>query len=154
MLIPHDGFAVYVEAAVFPDQDLASYGVVIKGNNGNFISVKNGPVRCFNDAHLAEAIAIKEALSWANERGLQKVAIFSDCQIVCNLLNGSSLDFSCAGCVISQWLDLKRHFDLVYIHFIPRSVNKLAYAMTRASPSSTSPTTWFDSIPPCIELLI
>ncbi|XP_019184990.1 PREDICTED: uncharacterized protein LOC109179969 [Ipomoea nil] len=33
-------------------------------STGSYMAAKNGPLRCLNDAHLAEALAFKEALSW------------------------------------------------------------------------------------------
>ncbi|XP_031105168.1 uncharacterized protein LOC116010045 [Ipomoea triloba] len=35
---------------------------------GEFVAAKNGSLRCHKDVHLAEAMAIKEALSWAKDR--------------------------------------------------------------------------------------
>ncbi|XP_019168337.1 PREDICTED: uncharacterized protein LOC109164040 [Ipomoea nil] len=101
-VVPDDAFTLLVDAAVFPNDGLASYGVVLKDSDGNYVAVKNGPIRCVQDAHLAEAIAIKEALSWAYERRLSNVVVLSDCQTACKFFNGSLLDFSSAGCVIQQ----------------------------------------------------
>ncbi|XP_019150180.1 PREDICTED: uncharacterized protein LOC109146988 [Ipomoea nil] len=92
-LVQEDGFAIYTDAAVFVERDFASFGVVIMDKLGNVVAAKNGPVRCLNDVNLAEAIAIKEALSWAYDRRMTKVAVFSDCQTVCNAINGMALDY-------------------------------------------------------------
>ncbi|XP_019158135.1 PREDICTED: uncharacterized protein LOC109154846 [Ipomoea nil] len=57
------------------------------------LEAKNGPSRCLNDAHLAEAVVIKEALSWVKEKGLYKSdGFFFYCQSVCNLINSHQVD--------------------------------------------------------------
>lgn len=62
-------FCVYVDATVFLESGQTSYGVVIKDNHGEYVAAKSDPVCCLNDVNLAEAIAIKEALSWVKEGG-------------------------------------------------------------------------------------
>ncbi|XP_031107562.1 uncharacterized protein LOC116012214 [Ipomoea triloba] len=145
---------IYVDAAVFPETDQASYGVIILDNNDGFVAAKSGPIRCLNDAHLAEAIAIKEALSWAKEKGIRRLKVYSDCQAVCNLFNGTLPDFSFAGCTINECRELKRHFEFVSIQFISRSVNKPAHVLARAARSQTGPHCWISSLPSCIQTLI
>ncbi|XP_031104996.1 uncharacterized protein LOC116009931 [Ipomoea triloba] len=121
---------------------------------GDFFAAKNGNFHCHNDVHLAESMAVKEALSWAKDRAWLKIRVLSDCQSVCNLINGSSLDHSYAGCVIDDCKALQRHFEVVSIGFIPRSVNKLAHAVARAASSQPGPNVWFSSIPSCISHLV
>lgn len=153
-VIPAGAVRVCVDAAVFSELGLAYYGVVILDRDGGFIAAKNGPLRCLNDAHLAEALAIKEALSWVKDRGFLKIVVCSDCQTVCNLINGSSVDYSYAGCVINECKNYKRHFESVSFRFISRSVNKSAHALARATRSQTDACCWISSIPFCIQHLI
>lgn len=82
------------------------------------------------------------------------VYIFSDCQSVCNLINGAALDLSYAGCVIDECRGYRRHFELVSFKFISRSVNKLAHEVARAACSQTGPFTCISCVPFCIEHLI
>ncbi|XP_019163064.1 PREDICTED: uncharacterized protein LOC109159406 [Ipomoea nil] len=148
-----DMFMLYVDAAVFTATHEASYGVVITQANGNFVAAKNGQVQCMDDVHLAEAIAIKEALSWAKERGILKARVHSDCQMICKLLNGSLPDYTYAGCILSECRDLQRHFDIVSIQYVSRSVNMAAHALARAARSQPDPMIWSISLPRCIEHL-
>ncbi|XP_031095273.1 uncharacterized protein LOC115999571 [Ipomoea triloba] len=142
---------VYVDAAVFPDIRRAFYGVVVNDGHGVFVAATNGHLQCLADPHLAEALAIKEALSWCKDINFARISIFSDCQIVCNLFNGSLPDHSYAGCVINECRTLKRHFEVVSLQFIQQSTNKLAHALARAARSQSDSSSWFSSIPLCIE---
>lgn len=126
---------VYVNATVFLDTGHAYYGVVVMDSFGGFIAAKNGPLRCLNDAHLVEALAIKEALSWVKCRGFTKIVVLSDCETVCNLINGFLVEFSYAGCVVSDCKSFQRHFEIMSFRFIPRSVNQFAHALARATNS-------------------
>ncbi|XP_019182382.1 PREDICTED: receptor-like protein 12 [Ipomoea nil] len=109
---------IYVDATVFGDTDEAYFGVFVVDSNGEFVAAKNGPIRCLSDVHLAEALAVKEALSWVKELGLTK-------------------DLSYAGCVIRECRSFQRHFDLVSFHYVSRSVNRFAHALARATRSQT-----------------
>ncbi|XP_019150693.1 PREDICTED: uncharacterized protein LOC109147547 [Ipomoea nil] len=152
--IPTDVMQLYVDAAVFKDTNQASFGVVMLNNIDVYVATLSGPVRCMNDVHLAEAFAIKEALSWAKARDLRKVMVKTDCQAVCNLLNGSLLDLSFAGCVINDCRELKRHFDMVSFCYVSRSVNRLAHTLARAARSDTDPHCWISTFPSCIASLL
>jgi len=87
-----DEVRIFVDAAVFSNPERAFFGCVVLGLNGDFLAARNGDLRCMNDAHLAEALAVKEALSWVKDKGYAKIKLFSNCQSVCNLLNGSRTD--------------------------------------------------------------
>ncbi|XP_019160731.1 PREDICTED: uncharacterized protein LOC109157286 [Ipomoea nil] len=149
-----DSVSVFVDAGIFSDTGEAYYDIFVQDGNGTFAGAKNGHVKCLNDAHLEEALAIREALSWLKDRGFNRVAVLSDCQMVCRFLNGTSQDLSYAGCVLRECRDLKRHFESVSFQFVSRSVNKVAQALTRAMRSQTGPNCWLFSVPSCIEHLL
>lgn len=57
------------------DRRVAGFGIMVKGDTGNFVAVK---CSCFEDAFSsfqAEAIAAKEGLIWAVNKGFQKSSI-------------------------------------------------------------------------------
>ncbi|XP_031095241.1 uncharacterized protein LOC115999536 [Ipomoea triloba] len=145
---------IHVDATVNPSEEDGYVAAVVHEGNGDYLAARSSKVRCLHDPHLAEAIAIKEALSWAKDCDWRKIIIFSDCQVVCSLLKSGSPNLSYAGCVLQECLNLKRHFDSVSFSFIPRSANKLTHALTRATNSQSGPRLWFNSIPDCIRHLI
>ncbi|XP_019182124.1 PREDICTED: uncharacterized protein LOC109177267 [Ipomoea nil] len=145
---------VYVDAAVFPVTHEACFGVFLQSADGEYIAAKNGPIQCMDDIHLAEAVAVKEALSWVKEKGFMHAKVYSDCENICNLVKVSLPDCTYAGCVLEECRLLQRHFTNVSIQFISRSVNKVAHALARAARSQSGLIVWTSSIPSCIEHLI
>ncbi|XP_031094424.1 uncharacterized protein LOC115998895 [Ipomoea triloba] len=129
---PKIQFEIASKPAMFTNtnRDLEYYGVIILDSDGGFIVAKNGPLRCLNDVHLAEVLAIKEVLSWVKDKGFSKILVYSNCQTVCNLLNGSSMDYSYAGYVINECKGYQRHYESVPFRFISRLVNKSAHAFS------------------------
>ncbi|XP_031101785.1 uncharacterized protein LOC116005682 [Ipomoea triloba] len=146
-----NGITIHVDAAVFPNREEGFVSAVVHASDGRFLAARNSPVRSLRDPVLAEAMAIKEALSWAKDCGWQVVAIYSDCQVVCNLLKDTSPSYSYSGCVVSDCIALKRYFVDVSFHFVSRSSNTLAHALARATASRTGSRTWFFAIPDCIQ---
>lgn len=61
-----------------------------------------GSIRCLDDAHKVEALAVKEALSWMKSIDGKHVHVEMDCLNVCHLLNPLSMDLSYVGCVIAE----------------------------------------------------
>ncbi|XP_031103207.1 uncharacterized protein LOC116006850 [Ipomoea triloba] len=149
-----DLIIIHVDAAVNPGEEKGYVAAVVYDGSGVFLAARSSSVRCLHDPHLAEAMAIKEALSWAMECGWRKVMVYSDCQLVCSLLKSRSLNLSYAGCVLKDCHNLKRHFDTVSFVFIPRSANKLAHALARAAISQSGPHCWFSNYPTCIQHLV
>ncbi|XP_031115730.1 uncharacterized protein LOC116019596 [Ipomoea triloba] len=135
MQLPVGFISVHTDAVVFLETQEVTFGVIIKDNRGEYIAAKSGHLRCLLDAHIAEAVAIRVALSWVKERGHSKVMMYTDCQMVCKLFNGNLLDLSFAGCVINDCRELSRHFESVSVKFISRSVNKAAHVLARAARS-------------------
>nr|GMC88955.1 receptor-like protein 12 [Ipomoea batatas] len=70
-----DVVKVFVEATTFSDPEQAFFGCMVMDSDGNFLAARYGPIRCLNDAHLAEVVVVKEVFSWVKDRGYAKVMI-------------------------------------------------------------------------------
>ncbi|CAH9057708.1 unnamed protein product [Cuscuta epithymum] len=68
-------FCFRVDAAFYPETGKAFYGAVILSTNNDFIATKNGPLRCIGDPHTAEAMAVKDALSWMKNEAWKNVRV-------------------------------------------------------------------------------
>ncbi|XP_031106167.1 uncharacterized protein LOC116010798 [Ipomoea triloba] len=75
-----DASWVYCEVDASVIENSASFGAVIRTHSGLFLAAISGPLRLVNEARLAEALAIKEALSWLKSKQWQKICILTDCQ--------------------------------------------------------------------------
>nr|GMD45596.1 uncharacterized protein LOC109160848 [Ipomoea batatas] len=73
-----DASWVYCEVDASVIENSASFGAVIHTHSGLFLAAISGPLRPVNEARLAEALAIKEALSWLKSKQWQKICILTD----------------------------------------------------------------------------
>lgn len=83
VLVLFDLIRIHVDASVHPGEDKGHIAAVVHTGNDTFLATRSSSVCCLQDPHLAEAMAVKEALSWAMDCGWRKVVVFSDCQMVC-----------------------------------------------------------------------
>nr|GLL49714.1 uncharacterized protein LOC109185201 [Ipomoea trifida] len=70
-------FKCNVDAALH--NDVVHYGAIIRDSEGRFVAARSGHLLCDKDPYLAEALAVKEALTWLKERELSHVILESDC---------------------------------------------------------------------------
>ncbi|KAM6546971.1 hypothetical protein CsatB_027707 [Cannabis sativa] len=131
---PIDGrVKVNVDAALFsnPHQvgiDLVardSRGFLIEGCTKTFLG--NFPVAT------AEAMGIREALSWIKTRQWMNVDIESDCLTVIQALRSPIEMISMFGQIVKASKDMLKVSNNVFIYFVRRSANMVAHNFARAS---------------------
>lgn len=77
-LPPQFGFVkCNVDAMIFDDG--AGYGAVLRDHEGRFVAAKSGRLSTVSDPFMAEALAVKEALTWIKDVGHVNVIIETDC---------------------------------------------------------------------------
>lgn len=81
-------------------------------------------------ALVAEALAVKAALSMAAARGIQHIKVFSDCKNLVSLINKKERDISVVN-VLSDVTLLVCSFSSVSFHFIPRLENAAADSLAK-----------------------
>lgn len=96
-------------------------------------SCKHGQI----NPELAEAIGIKEALSWVKNKIEQPVTIETDCLTVVQAIRCSSVNLSYLGRIVDECKSLvnelkNRH---VALNFVKRSANKVAHFLARHNSS-------------------
>lgn len=100
-------------------------------NHKGYLAAANGPLQCPHVPILAEVMAVREALSWLKNRGLENVQIDSDRFVFCYSLSYSSLTRSYIG-LISQSCTLLINFISSFrIQFIRRDKNQVAHVLTK-----------------------
>uniref|UniRef100_A0A803NRL8 RNase H type-1 domain-containing protein n=1 Tax=Cannabis sativa TaxID=3483 RepID=A0A803NRL8_CANSA len=124
---------INVDAALFEDERGFGIGAVARDDKGLLIE---GVCKDFQgkvEPLLAEAIGVKEALSWIKLRDWQQVLVEADCMGVVQALR-SSLDMvSLFGCVINDCNKLLFELRNASVFFVKRSANKVAHAFAKAS---------------------
>ncbi|XP_060965664.1 uncharacterized protein LOC133034574 [Cannabis sativa] len=123
---------VNVDAAIFETTRQFGIGWAARDTRGVLIS---GHTRLFNvqaTPELAEAVGIREVLSWIKTSRLQQVVIETDCLSVVQPLRSSIVMISTFGQVVNDCKALLIELKNVSIYFIRRSVNTVAHEFARA----------------------
>ena len=102
---------------------------------------------------LAEAIAVKEALSWAKEMESQPITVETDCLVVVQLIRSTAPIRSRLGQVIEDCRDLIRSNNF-RLYFVKRSANMSAHELAQVSHMYPDRNFNWHSIPASVKLCI
>lgn len=149
---PHGRLKCNVDAAISGNG--VAFGVVLRDADGRFIAACNGSLLCDKDPYVAEAMAVKEALTWLKSRGFQHIILESDYLNLCTAFNSLSLDFSYVGLIIEQCKFIVSDIGDVVVCHVRRSANHIAHVLAQATGSSTILGVWDSFPPPCISSLV
>lgn len=97
---------VNVDAALFEEPHRHSYALIVRDHHGNLIEANS---RCTSgrvSPELAEAIGIREALSWVKNRKEYEAIVETDCLQVVQLIRSSYSTISYLGRIIEECKDL------------------------------------------------
>ncbi|XP_031108704.1 uncharacterized protein LOC116013195 [Ipomoea triloba] len=133
---------------------VVGFGAVLRDHEGKFVAACGGRLNCAIDPYVAEAMAVKEALTWLKNRGTFLVIIESDCLNVCNGFNSASLDYSYVGLIIKQCKLIARDMRDIVVRHVIRSANQVAHVLARGTGSSPVLRFWDFSPPDCISSLL
>ncbi|KAK1618555.1 hypothetical protein QYE76_024072 [Lolium multiflorum] len=91
--LPHPSRVV----AIFAQSRSAGFGVVIRDHQGNVRAANHGGINCDLNPEVAEALALRQALTVAKFAGFQNVVVASDCLSLINKVKAVQLDRSPTG---------------------------------------------------------
>lgn len=151
-----DTVKVTVDAAIFENRDETGFGVVARDSTGALIQTKTMIKQGLVSPVLAEAMAVKEALSWIDSMRWPKTVLESDCLVVIQAIRSLTPMRSHFGLIIEECRRLLSQSNKVYLHFIKRSANMVAHQLARESCFYPGRSFDWNSIPMevkhCIEL--
>lgn len=102
---PEKGWAkCNVDAALFKNENIVGFGLILRDNHGKFVAAKGGLLNCVFDPGIAEAYACKEALLWIQSKKLNNIIIEGDCAEVVKALQCKSETQTYAGRIIADCL--------------------------------------------------
>ena len=91
-----------VDATLFSQRGLVGFGCVLRGATGAFISDRVSTARLNLQPHEAEAMSVREALTWIKYNNIPNLIVEMDSQLVYNALMDSSDAFSPFGMIIKD----------------------------------------------------
>uniref|UniRef100_A0A803PMN5 RNase H type-1 domain-containing protein n=1 Tax=Cannabis sativa TaxID=3483 RepID=A0A803PMN5_CANSA len=131
---PHgNSVKLNVDAAMFNNGEQYGIGLVVRNGSGLLIE---GRTELFNgqvEPVLAEAIGIREALSWIKDSRWQDVYVETDCLNVVQAIHCSTEMISLFGLVIKDCKKMLANLNNVFVSFIKRSANVVAHSFARAA---------------------
>ncbi|VFQ73207.1 unnamed protein product [Cuscuta campestris] len=149
----HRVFRCYVDAAIFPSSKEVAFGSVIFDPGGSFYAAINRMMQCPLEPVIAEAMACREALTWARANEIQDMELLTDCRWVAEALCERNIQvFSYLGTIIKDCKALLAQFNSALVAHIPREDNGIAHTLARSAITQSS--TWNTSPPDCISHLL
>lgn len=129
--VHHEAFRCYSDAAWLAAGNLGGMGWVIK-DPSNVPILQGSTSRPFvSSVIMAEALALKAAITAALALGVSRLACHSDCQDLTTLLNTDGQINELEG-ILSDIYSLKIDFISISFHFVPRKDNSEADALAKA----------------------
>ena len=91
-----------MDTTLFSQRGLVGFGYVLRGATGAFISARVSTARLNLQPHEAEAMSVREALTWIKYDNKPNLIVEMDSQVVYNALMDSSDAFSPFGMIIKD----------------------------------------------------
>jgi hypothetical protein len=148
---PPEGYLmINVDAALFASSECMGAGVVIRDCHGVCVVARREKLANVIVPELAEAMAVRVALIFAQEEGLNNFIIATDCLSVVQRVCSRARDRSAFAPVIEDIKDMVEAFDSCSIIHISRVQNVAAHCLARSCeflPNSV----WRGVPPDCIR---
>ncbi|XP_074377333.1 uncharacterized protein LOC141718856 [Apium graveolens] len=137
---------INIDAAIFADIKTIGIGGVIRDANGRFLKAMCKQVEGSWSPREAEALGLKEVLSWTKQYGFTQCVFETDSKLLADTCNGSSRR-SYFHNIVRECVELIKHFENVLVRFVHRSTNEVAHMLARVSLSMSDLQEW-DSVAP------
>jgi ribonuclease HI len=142
-----------VDAALFKSSKRMGVGIVIRNHNGECVAACSELIPDVTAPELAEALAVRRAMTLAREEGYDKIMLATDCLSVVHHINSSTLDRSFLGVVIQDIKKEAEMFSSYSFFLIPRKRNVSAHVLACRSETFGSVTYRF-GVPDCIREIL
>jgi ribonuclease HI len=129
--LPEGTTVLNVDAALFASTERMGVGIVIRDHNGLFLAACSQVLDKVTVPELAEALAIRSAVTLAREEGLDKITLVSDCLSVIQRLKAPSRDRSTVGVVVEDIKIIAQTFSAVAFRHVNRQCNNSAHTLAR-----------------------
>ncbi|XP_012081735.1 uncharacterized protein LOC105641750 [Jatropha curcas] len=135
-----------VDASVFADLNCTGFGALLRDSRGRFIVAVTGTVAGNRTPRMAEAIGLREVLSWLKTQQFGSVVVELDAHEVCHVLSDNAGDCSEFGLVVSDCKFLGVEANVSSFYWVRRRVNTVAHSLARVAYLHTGLHIW-NSLP-------
>ncbi|XP_074374021.1 uncharacterized protein LOC141714399 [Apium graveolens] len=144
---PQEGWVkINIDAACHDQVGYIGAGCIVRDDRGRFIRARSIKIRGGWQPREAEALSLKEALSWVREWRSSRCVFELDAKIVVEAVytNGGNSNFHT---IIEDCRDILKHFQEVLVVFDHQSANTVAHLLAQAACSMTDQMEWLDTAP-------
>lgn len=144
---PPDGWIkINIDAACRSNSDFIGVGCVVRNERGEFLRARTNMIRIRGQAREAEAVSLKEPLSWIKNWRTSKCIFESDAKTLVDALQGRP-EKSIFDTLVEVCRELMKHFQEVSVKFVNRSANMSAHMLAQATYSTSGPQEWLVNPP-------
>ena len=148
---PHPGdLKINVDAALFPDSASAGIACLARNHDGLLLEARTRIFSGLTNPEIAEAIGVREALSWIKDRNWHHITIETDSLLVVQALRSTIRMDSYFGSIIADCLSILQSLPSVCILFVRRSANMAAHLLARFACSYADRTLYTRDMDPSI----
>ncbi|XP_074378029.1 uncharacterized protein LOC141719551 [Apium graveolens] len=124
---------VNVDATIFQN-GFIGVGCVLRDTHGQFLGARCKRVEGAWRPREAEAIGLKEAMSWVKRMNITHCVFETDSKSVANACNDTSGE-AYFGTIVSNCISIMKHIDHVLVKFAYRSANMIGHVLAKATYS-------------------
>jgi hypothetical protein len=147
---PPGSFLVNSDATLFEEAKRMGEGVILRNYLGTCLGADRFQLQGFTSPEHAEALALQQAVSFAQDKGLNKVIFASDYLSLIQRMNSSLLDWSPVGILTGKIKSMSSVFTEVSFIHVKRCVNEAAHALAKSCRNLFSSEV-FNSVPDFIR---
>jgi ribonuclease HI len=147
---PVGSVVIHVDATLFSSSSRMGVGIVIKNHMGNFLAACSRLLDQVTVPEIAEALAIRSAVSLAKDEGWNNVIMVSDCLSVIQRIRSPIRDRSMVGVVVEDIKTLAASLLAVNFRHTSRLCNSSAHTLARRAENFGS-IFFRDVAPDCIR---
>ncbi|KAK6157301.1 hypothetical protein DH2020_011549 [Rehmannia glutinosa] len=117
---PSLSFKCNVDAAIFQKENMVGFGMILRNDMAEFVVCRTTCLQGIPSVKEAEAMGLKEALSWIKELQLNLVSFEVDAKGVADSIRGDDLDLSEFGSLISDCKEILQECPSFSVCFVRR----------------------------------
>ncbi|KAJ8756330.1 hypothetical protein K2173_025142 [Erythroxylum novogranatense] len=140
---------INLDAATNVHSDSTGVAMIVRDDHGNFLAAKNMCLLGSFTPKVAEAMALKEALSWLQDKGWEQVVCESDClEVIQAVINRDWQDLTSFGAIIDDIRRLQAQSrQQIHFNVVKRSGNCVAHSLDQATRLCSNVGEWFVNPP-------
>ena len=144
---PEDFLLLNVDASYNYERSTGSSGAVIRDARGVFVAAAAKYYENVLDAHMAEAMALREGMLLAYQVGCRRLMIQSDCAEVVETIHQGGLSATASAPIYNECAQIWQDFISISIEHCNRETNCVADELARMAMASNLTCNWVDEPP-------